>query len=221
MPIPAKKMKDKPKTAKQRVYSELKKWIIEGVMQPGEKISDQEIALYFSVSRTPVREAIQMLADQKLITIMPGKMSYISPIDVCETISAYKIEAELHSLALELAFPKITDEVIAELERANENFHHAFETGDFHEITNCDNKFHNIILKLSGSSFIKEFIVTVGSHIQRIEHIYFQTFQNSKNSYHEHNAVIRALKKRDLAAAQKNMRINWLHSIEILEEINL
>ena len=73
MPIPVKTPLEKQKTAKERIYIQLREWIINGTLQPEEKISDQEISQYFSVSRTPAREAIQMLADQKLVEIYPGK----------------------------------------------------------------------------------------------------------------------------------------------------
>ena len=73
MPIPKQVSYEAPKSAKMRIYEALREWIIDGTLQPGEKILDSEISQYFSVSRTPVREAIQMLAEQKLIEIRPGK----------------------------------------------------------------------------------------------------------------------------------------------------
>ena len=53
MPIPVKTPLEKQKTAKERIYIQLREWIINGTLQPEEKISDQEISQYFSVSRTP------------------------------------------------------------------------------------------------------------------------------------------------------------------------
>ena len=82
MPIPLKTEPQVPQTARQRVYSQLKKWIVNGTLTPEEKISDLELANYFSVSRTPVREAMQLLADQRLIQIFPGKESRVAPIDL-------------------------------------------------------------------------------------------------------------------------------------------
>ncbi len=50
-------------------------WIITGVLKSGEKILDSELAQYFDVSRTPVREAIQMLERQKLVKVIPSRGS--------------------------------------------------------------------------------------------------------------------------------------------------
>ena len=125
MPIPQKKMADVPKSAKLRVYEELKKWIVDGTLQPGEKIYDSEIAQFFSVSRTPVREAIQLLADQKLIEVFPGKESRVAEMGVADIDQLYKILAALHSLAMEFAYPKINQTVIMQLKAANEKLFNA------------------------------------------------------------------------------------------------
>ena len=101
MPIPVKTPLEKQKTAKERIYIQLREWIINGTLQPEEKISDQEISQYFSVSRTPAREAIQMLADQKLVEIYPGKETRIAPVNLEEASSHYRMMAELHALAVE------------------------------------------------------------------------------------------------------------------------
>ena len=55
MPIPKQAPYEAPKSAKMRIYEALREWIIDGTLQPGEKILDSEISQYFSVSRTPVR----------------------------------------------------------------------------------------------------------------------------------------------------------------------
>ena len=218
MPIPAKPKEQQPKTAKERVYSELKTWIVNGTLQPNEKISDVEIAQYFSVSRTPVREAIQMLADQKLIDIIPGKLSRVSPIDFERTSSAYKIASELNALAVEYAAPNVNEKTLEEMTAANEKFRLACQTGNIVEINECDRAFHAILINLSNNYFLKEFLDTLTNHIQRMENVYFKELQNSKKSYEEHKQIIEALRNHDTEAAKQAMRYNWIHTIEILDE---
>ena len=72
MPLPREESSFERLSAKQRVYETVKDWIIEGQFQPGEKVSDIEIADYFKVSRTPVREALQLLEAQKLVVSYPA-----------------------------------------------------------------------------------------------------------------------------------------------------
>ena len=65
MPLPSQEIPFERTSAKQKVYETVKDWIIERQFKPGEKVSDVEIAEYFNISRTPVREALQLLEAQK------------------------------------------------------------------------------------------------------------------------------------------------------------
>ena len=67
MPIPNKKEAILVLSAKEKIYKELSSWIIKGTMKPEEKINEAEIAAYFSVSRTPVREALQHLLPKPFV----------------------------------------------------------------------------------------------------------------------------------------------------------
>lgn len=71
MPIPSADSGFDRTSAAQQIYNTLKEWIVDGTLMPGEFISDSEIAKYFSVSRTPVREAILLLSQQDFVKIMP------------------------------------------------------------------------------------------------------------------------------------------------------
>ena len=81
MPIPKKDSALQRKSAKDLVYETLCDWIIRGEMMPGEKLLDTELAAYFNVSRTPVREALQMLETQKLIKVTPGRATTVAGVD--------------------------------------------------------------------------------------------------------------------------------------------
>jgi DNA-binding GntR family transcriptional regulator len=70
MPLPKKVSSSSKLNAKDRVYQQLRAWIITGTLAPQEKISDQAIAALFGVSRTPVREALQLLATQEFVEMI-------------------------------------------------------------------------------------------------------------------------------------------------------
>lgn len=218
MPIPPKKTVEAPKSAKQRIYEELKKWIVDGTLQPGEKIHDIEIAQFFSVSRTPVREAIQLLADQKLVEVFPGKESRVSQISIADAGQIYKMLGELHGLALEFAFPAIDLQVIRRLEDINEKISHAMQTGDQKDSRGYDQEFHKVFLTLASNDFLTAFTNTLECHIDRIENIYYDRLQAKEASAAGHQQIISALQRGDLAAAKAAVKQNWLHVLEILEE---
>ena len=216
MPIPVKTPLEKQKTAKERIYIQLREWIINGTLQPEEKISDQEISQYFSVSRTPAREAIQMLADQKLVEIYPGKETRIAPVNLEEASSHYRMMAELHALAVEFAWPHLTVEHITALEETNQLFTAAVHAKNISEAKRFDSQFHQLFLTLANNHFLSEFTGILNSHIQRIENIYFQQLDIA--SFQSHESILEALRDHDLEAAKSAVRDNWLHT---LQEIHL
>lgn len=218
MPIPQKERTEAPKSAKLRVYEGLKKWIVDGTLQPGEKIYDSEIALYFSVSRTPVREAIQLLADQKLVEVFPGKESRVSEMGVADVEQLYKILAALHSLAIEFAYPNINETVIGQLKRTNENLIQAMNEGTQEEAIQYDQEFHDILLAAAGNDFLKSFSSTLECHIVRIESLYPDQLPKREDSVHGHELIIHALENRDLASAKEAAKRNWLHVIDVMHE---
>ena len=216
MPIPVKKKEEKPQTAKERVYAAVREWIIDGTLQPGEQILDQEIAEYFSVSRTPVREAIQMLADQKLVEIQPGKATRVTKISLEEAMSNYRVAAELSAMALEMAYPKLTAAVLDELQQIDHDFSIAGRSRNVKAAEALDAQFHHRIFELAGNYFLGEFASILESHSQRVENLYFS--QNDELSFQSHQDILRALRQKDLPAAKSAMRHNWLHTVELIRE---
>ena len=215
MPVPAKKPKEKPKTAKELVYSEVREWIVNGVLKPDEKISDQEISQYFSVSRTPVREAIQMLADQRLVTISPGKETRVSPLDIREADFDYRIAAELHALALEFAYPSVTEDVLDELKKINQSFAIVIKDHDIEGATRFDDQFHAVFLRLAGAHFLTEFTHILKGHLQRIENVYYR--EHDIASYDSHEKMIEALERHDLEQAKEAIGL----AVDSAEELAL
>lgn len=206
MPIPVKKTKEVPKTAKERVYTELRQWIVDGTLQPGERISDQEIAQYFSVSRTPVREALQLLAERKLVVIAPGKETRVSEIDQEETEATYRLMAELNVLALEYAMPKINEAVLVELRRLNK---YIITPGA--DAKEGDRQFHEVFIRLAANHYLTEFTGILRCQIDRVEHIYYQ--DSAAASFATHEKILEALDRRDLAQAKEAMRQNWMQTL--------
>ena len=216
MPIPEKNSFEAPKSAKIRIYETLREWIIDGTLQPGEKILDSELSQYFSVSRTPVREAIQMLAEQKLIDVRPGRESRISEIDVSEIPETYKMLAELHSLAIEFAFSRLDDKAVASLRDANERFKQAYRSRDIRGCRTSDSDFHDIIVKHAGNDFLSSFIEILGGHAARFENIYFSKAGGMDELIHEHTEIISAIEDNDIDKAKAMMQSNWLHTADVI-----
>ena len=221
MPIPETKTDYFPKTAKDRVFMGVREWIIDGTLRPGEKIFDKEIADYFSVSRTPVREAFQMLEEQKLIMVSPGKESRVAEIDPVSVKQSYELLSVLEPIAVKYAIHHITPESITVLDNCTANMKNALNIGEPKKANEADHLFHETILQLSGNDFLHQFCTTLEAHVTRTE-IHFFSHQDISeilpSSVKEHEMIIEAMKNGDEEKACSVMSDNWRNTIPYIEK---
>jgi len=214
LPIPKKDSALQRKSAKDLVYETLCDWIIRGEMMPGEKLLDTELADYFNVSRTPVREALQMLETQKLIKVTPGRATTVADVDKNDIEKCYRPLAEIQGLAAHLAAPRLTEAQLARMEEVQLGFEEACRTEQVEKAIDCDNKFHEVILRAVDNEYIMEFSNMLLLHVQRIKYHYFHRDMLRKTSAEQHRDLLKALSDRDADRAAELMRSHWLYVME-------
>ena len=105
----------------------LEEAIVSGEIPPGSTLRQEHLSEQFQVSRTPVREALRRLAALGLVNFEPNRGVRVRMLSRDEIREAFMVRAELEGLATEIATPKMTDDDLAELERAERRFHRATE----------------------------------------------------------------------------------------------
>ena len=200
MPIPENVENLRRVSAKSSIYQVVCSWIITGVLKPGEKIVDSELAKRFNVSRTPVREAIQILEGQKLVYVVPGRATVVADIDPADIEKCYRTLAELRELE--------------QLERIHAAFVDACGRNDGTDAITQDNLFHDAIVRGAHNEYVEEFSHTMILHIQRIKYHYFHCDRLRKISVSQHGEILQTIQARDSARAKELMRSHWLCSME-------
>ncbi|MGF1523457.1 MAG: GntR family transcriptional regulator [Leptolyngbyaceae cyanobacterium] len=112
------------------VHQSLLRWIIEGVLEPGEKLKDKELAAQLGVSRTPVREALRKLEDEGLVETAANRWTRVAPIALQDAERIYPIIQALETLALTLAFPKLSALNMCQMRDANHQLKAALSSND-------------------------------------------------------------------------------------------
>ena len=220
MPLPKEESSFERLSAKQRVYETVKDWIIEGQFQPGEKVSDTEIADYFKVSRTPVREALQLLEAQKLVKSYPGKATLVTDLETDNIEKWYQPMAILQQLAVTLAVEKVVPADIRRLQKLAGNFAECVkEQSKPMPILKADKEFHSYILEIAGNEYITDFCDILWIHIQRLEYGFFRDTPMAE-SIDEHEKIIRALEMKDSYSASLLVKSHWDRTALMLKELN-
>ena len=210
MPIPSTPRDVDRVSAQQQIYNTLKDWIVDGTLVPGEFINDSEIAKYFSVSRTPVREAILLLSQQDFVKIMPSKGTKVT--ETSEEAAAFIYEA-ISCLSAEIARLAVRKQKpgdIDELKRLNARFAFIMEAQDYTRILESDTNFHNYILKMADNPYMESCWRQILPHAHRYELLYFKSGINKEQSVADHDDIIRAIADKSEGEAARFSQQNWI-----------
>ncbi|PFT97756.1 GntR family transcriptional regulator [Bacillus thuringiensis] len=219
MPVPQNYKKPGRISAKSLVLNQLQNWIIEGVLKPNEKINDGELAEALGVSRTPVREALQILELSGLVEMVPGQKTKIAPIKLDDVSIIYETMAGLHSIIGKQALQNITDADIQLLSEINDHFQHSIEKKNTKQALELDIQFHNTISSIAKNQYIEPFLENMQLHVLRLEYLFFQNFVPASQSIEEHHSIIQALHKQDEKQMEQIMTQNWLRSMKEIQKI--
>ncbi|MBS4210071.1 GntR family transcriptional regulator [Bacillus sp. FJAT-50079] len=211
MPIPINHSKPVRKTAKVKAFHQLQQWIIDGTLLPGEKLIDSEIAAALGVSRTPVRESLQLLEVQGFVKMYPGKATQVTEVKKETIKDLLPPLAALQALSAELAIPHLTTEVISLLEETNRRFADAIRSNDSFSALKIDEQFHQIIVNTANNPYILSILESLQAHVRRL--FFYNSIVLTEKSIDEHNQIIELMKKRDAIEVSAMMRENWLRAI--------
>lgn len=213
MPIPAEQKPMVRTTARERVYKTLQQWIINGTLLPEERLNDVELAQYFSVSRTPVREALQMLAEQKLVTTVPSSGTFVAPIDTKDLTYVYELLNGLQCYAIDLGISRMTAEIAKEMHRINDTFLQHASRGEAGEAIAADWNLHHRIAELSENPYLISYTEQLMLQAHRNEIHFFKTRVDPQHSFDAHSRIISALECGDAATVKAAVCENWRVSI--------
>ncbi|MEG7335373.1 GntR family transcriptional regulator [Bacillus sp. 0102A] len=211
MPIPSNISKPVRQTAKTIALEQIQKWIVEGILAPGEKINDDELAKALGVSRTPVREALQLLAVQGFVEMSPGRETRISQIEKNDVFKVYPPMAALQSTAAELAIENIQSSHLEEMAAINQQMKMAIDRNEIYEALGLDKAFHDVMIDAANNEYIRNFTSVLHMHILRLEYLFFKSPQNS---IEEHEQMIQACKEKNRKKAAELTYSNWIKPIQ-------
>jgi DNA-binding GntR family transcriptional regulator len=185
-------------TSKELIYRELRREIIMGHRNPGERFSVEEIARRYATSVTPVRDALQMLNQEGLVTIKPRSGYFVSRITLKELRDMLELRRILEIAAIERAVLRITDEQIALLKSV-----HAGYSGDddvsYDRYTDENRRFHYLLAEASGNHELAAMLGHLHDRLAR-----FMVMRHGGRSQDiTHAKIVTALEEHNVEAARR------------------
>lgn len=212
MPIPVNHTKPVRTTAKLHAFNQLQQWIIDGTLQPEEKLNDIELAQALGVSRTPIRESLQLLESQGFVTMQPGRATQVTAVQTEDIFNLLPPLAALQALASELSIPNMDEATLELLEQKNQDFAEALHSQAFTSALKVDEEFHQIIVDTANNPYILSMVEMLQAHVRRL--FYYEKIILRESSIKQHAEIIQALREKDKQKVNDIMKSNWTYTIE-------
>ncbi|HMQ40704.1 MAG TPA: GntR family transcriptional regulator [Paracoccus sp. (in: a-proteobacteria)] len=186
------------------VYERLCDDIRAGVLAPGSRLREAEIAERLSVSRTPVREAIRRLEAEGLVDHLPRSGATVRRLDYSETMELYEMRTVLEGTAARLAARAASPVELEELQAINAEMRAA--DGQPERLVRLNRQFHRRLLEASRNRFLLRAMATVENTLLILGASSMHLPERAVAAVAEHGEVLDALLIRDGAAAEAAMR---------------
>jgi DNA-binding GntR family transcriptional regulator len=182
-------------------YDCLKNSIFTNELKPGDHLSEKQVAESLGISRTPVREAIKVLAGEGLVEIHNGVGVFIKQVTIKEISDLFEVRAALECAALRSALDQISDLEIEGLAEAWLGHKQRIDSGqrlDLDQISNLDYQLHSLIVDRCRNDFLKHSIDGIRLKIRRFQRISAMAVEHEEETVNQHLEIIRCMKARNV-----------------------
>ncbi len=187
-----------------QVYAALRHAIVSVQFAPGRQLSENELADWLGVSRTPVREALVRLRDDRLVEIKPQLGTFVTRISVSAVADAQFIREALECAAIRLATEKATREDVNALKGIVKR--QTEVTEDLDRWYLLDDEFHAALTGLSGHGVAWDLVQRADAHLNRVRRLSLPQPRYLQEMVAEHRLVVRAVERGDVDAAEEALR---------------
>ena len=195
-----------PKTHAERVRLQLSDDIVRGELAPGIALDEAELAERFHVSRTPVREAIRLLAASGLVDARPHRSAIVARPDRTQLLGMFETLCELEALCAGFAAERMTDVERISLEAIHASLAPVVSEGEALRYYEINDDFHSAIYAASHNAYLEKLTTETRARIAPFSRAQFRTLGRLAKSHGEHDDIVRAILRGSRTAAVAAMR---------------
>jgi DNA-binding GntR family transcriptional regulator len=199
---------EKHLTLREKILETIRDAISSGVLKPGERVAEPDLAERFGISRTPIREAFRQLESEGYLTVIPRKGAVVISFSTKEVEEFYAIKSILEGYAASRACKNLTEKEIDKLAAINDKLRQLAEEEDIRHFFKIHNDFHELFRKAAGNQKLDEMISGLLEKFQRLRYASLSKPGRMKISVLEHTKIIEAFRARDAELAEQLVRKN-------------
>jgi DNA-binding GntR family transcriptional regulator len=197
----------------------LRSQIVEGEMAPGEKISEKDLCVAYGVSRTPLREALKVLAREGLVVLTPNRGAHVSLLTVKDLEEAFPVIGALEALAGELACERATDGEISRISALHQKMNAAWESRDRKKYFRLNQQIHEAMAGAARNSVLDQMRGMLTGRVARARYYANISTPRWDQAMKEHEEILAMLKARDGERLGRVLRDHIRHKLETLRDV--
>ncbi|ARE42089.1 Transcriptional regulator, GntR family [Rhodovulum sp. P5] len=196
------------KSRAEEIADHLRREILRGKLLAGAPIKERDNALEMGVSRTPMREAIRILANEGLVILRPARSPVVAKLSLKEVKDAIDVLSALELLSVRLACEHATDEDLAAIRVAERHIAENFETLEDIERFEADMRFHIAIAGASHNAALAETHMSYLARMWRARFLSANRQRSRDTVVEQHAAIVAGLEARDPDLAQEKLQVH-------------
>ena len=187
----------KPQGLHKLVVDQIQQMIIEGALAPGTRLNERLLCEKLGVSRTPLREALKILAALGLVELLPNRGAAVVQLSAKDISETFEVISHLESMAGELACARITDPEINEIRALHFEMLACHARRDLPAYYRTNQQIHDFINRAARNEVLRQIYTTVNSRVKALRFSSNLDRERWDSAVREHTLMIEALEARD------------------------
>lgn len=184
-------------TLHQELVERLRNLVVEDVLKPGEKVPEKDLCEAFDVSRTPLREALKVLASEGLVVLQTNRGARVAEVTLEEVENTFPVIAALEQLAGQLACQNISDAGIVRIEARHRAMLDAFAARDRQTYFQANQDIHNALIEAAQNEVLEYQHRLLAMRVRRVRFMANLSEERWVQAIDEHEDMITKLKDRN------------------------
>lgn len=217
-PLGQRKKRIERRSLHREVVEHLRDMIVESVLAPGQRIAEGELCEQLGISRTPMREALKVLASEGLVELRPNRSARVAEITLEEIDELFEAVSGIERMAGELATERMTDRDLDRLRDLHRRMERHLRNGQRHEYFRLNQETHNSFVNLAGNSILVAIHANLMVKVRRARYLAILSVDRWRESVEEHAAILEAFTDRDAERAGKLIMAHVRRTGEVVKQ---
>ena len=192
----------------------LRDMIVQGRLNPGDRLNERLLCEELGISRTPLREAIKLLATEGLVELLPNRGAVVAPLDARRLGETLHVMGALEALAGELACRHATEAEILEIRGLHEDMLATRARGDLAGYFRYNQAIHLKIVEASRNAILANAYRQLNANVRRARYMANLSKERWDTAVHEHEQILAALEARDAARLKRLLQDHLAHKLD-------